>query len=548
MRIRSRAFTRVGAAILASTLLVAGCADSGDTKDDDAGKGGNNGGNTSDSLSKEEIWADGWYNIDEAPGEPKSGGVLTVGDYGEPRSLDPTVTIPNGAVGGSAMAAIYDLLIRWDADEEQFVPHMAESLTTEDNVTWTLKLREGVKFSDGTPLNSAAVLGSIGYYMQNQGFNVLILATNIKEMKPVDDLTVEFVMNAPYASFPSMLATGPGMILAPAAIKGGQEKFKPIGAGPFVFDNYKPSEELTLKRNDDYWGDKPYLDGLRFVWPASDQARLDALKNGDIDQGSVRQPEVLETARKEGWPGRVEATGLGSMLFINNAEGRPGNDIRIRQAINLAVDPEAFLARTSNGAGIATRSLYTTSAPYYEEIELPETDVAAAKALVEEAKADGVDTTLTLITQSDQTSTTGSVTLKAMLEEAGLTVEVEQLKSIPDQTNRLYVTGDYDIATGSLGIPISDPFSRFTSGLLGASPANAMRYSNPEMDKLINQLQGADAEAAKPILTEIHKLWQETVPSVGYAAGAFFFPWQKTVHGIEASSESLLLYGKAWKE
>ncbi len=543
MRIGTTTLGRVGAVLLASTLLVAGCADTGsDDKDDKTGTTGDN-----SSLTKDEIWAGGVYG-DQTEGEPKTGGVLTVADYGEPRSLDPTVTIPNGAVGASAMAAIYDVLVRWDETENAFVPQLAESLTSDDNITWTLKLREGVKFSDGTPVDAAAVLGSIGYYMQNQGFNVLLLATNIKEMKPVDDLTVEFVMNSAWTSFPAQLAAGPGMILAPAAIKGGPEKFKAIGAGPFLFDNYKPSEELTLKRNDDYFGEKAYLDGLKFVWLASDDARMDSLARGDVDQAAVRTPKVVEEARVDGTAGLVVPVGLGNMFWINNREGRAGNDLRLRQAMALAIDPEAYLARMADGHGIASRNIYAPSAPYYTEVETVDSNVEEAKKLVEAAKADGVTTEITYLGQSDQASKTAAVTIQAMLEAVGFTVKTELLTSIADQTQRIYVTQDYDLASSSMSIPVDDPYSRFSSQLVGGSPSNPSGYSNPEMDKLISSLQGSSGDDATAILTEINELWQETVPGVAIAPGGFFFPWLDTVHGIQGNNEFLLLYNKAWKE
>ncbi|WP_162602395.1 ABC transporter substrate-binding protein [Nocardioides daejeonensis] len=540
MRIRTTTLTRVGAAFLASTLLVTGCADSGGDKDNDKDK------SEKSSMSKDEIWAGGVYGADDG-GTPKDGGTLTVGDYGEPRSLDPTVTIPNGAVGASAMAAIYDVLMRWDDEAGAYVPQLAESLTSDDNTTWRLTLRKGVKFSDGTPVDAAAVMGSIGYYMSNQGFNTLLLYTNLSEMKPVDATTIDFVMKAPWASFPAMLATGPGMIVAPKAIAGGKDKFKPIGAGPFVFEDYKPSEELVLTRNDDYFGERPHLDKLRFVWPASDQARMDSLKRGDIDQASVRTPGVVEEARTSGTAGALVPVGLGSMVWINNREGRPGADERLRKAMDLAFDPEAFLERTADGHGIASRNIYTPSAPYYTEVTTPETNIAEAKKLVEEAKADGVSTKLVYLGQSDQTSKTAAVTIQAMLEAAGFTVQVELLNNIADQTSRIYVTHDYDIASSSMSIPVDDPYSRFSSQLIGASPANPSGYSNPEMDKLIGSLQAATGEEATSILTQINELWQETVPGIAIAPGGFFFPWNENVHGILPSSEFLMLYHQAWK-
>lgn len=540
MRIRTTTLTKVGAALLASTLFVSGCADSGDDNDNSGGSSSGGG-----KLTTEEIYTLGVHGDDNA-GEPKKGGTLRVGEYAEARSLDPTVTIPSGAVGGSAMAAVYDVLLRYDFETKEFVPQLAESFTSEDNTVWTLKLREGVNFSDGTPVNAAAVLGSMGYYMENRGFNIVLLASNIAKMEPKDDLTIEFTLNGPWASFPNQLAAGFGMILAPAAIKGGPEKFKPIGAGPFVFDSYKPGEKLVLKRNDDYFGEKAHLDAIEFSFPASDPARLEALENGDFDQIAIRQAKAVEDARQAGHPGAMIPAGLGMIFAINNREGRPGNDVRIRKAIAMAIDPKIYQERVQEGAGVPSRNIFASSADYYSEIEELETNIEEAKKLVAEAKADGVPTTMTYIGQSDQASNTTAVTVQALLKEIGIDVKIEALNSITDQTNRLYVTHDYDIATSSWSLPVEDPYAGLANNLTSTSPMNALGYANPEMDKLVDALKNATGEERTAAAKAINELWQEENPAIAISPGAFFFPWGKNVHGIVPTSENLLLYGNAW--
>lgn len=537
MRIRTQTLTRVGAALLASTLLVTGCASSNNDEDKS---------DDTSSLSKEEIYATGIYG-DENPGEPKQGGQLVIGEYSEARSLDPTVTIANGTVGGSIMAAVYDTLMRYDHEAQEFVPKLAESLSTEDNQTWTLKLREGIKFSDGTPLNAKAVVGSIGYYMENNGFNVLLLATHIKEMKPVDELTVEFTLNSPWASFENQLAAGAGMILAPAAIKNGQDGFEPIGAGPFVFKSYKPGEELILERNEDYGLEKAHLDSLRFTFPSSDGARVDAVKNGDLDQTSLRNARFIEEMRLDGAHGSMVSSGIANMFPINNREGYAGHDPRIRKAITMALDPQLIADRTQEGHGLATRNIFSPSATYYSEIDELQSDVAEAKKLVEEAKADGAITELTFITQSDQGSKTLGVTIQALLKDIGIDVEVEYLNSVADQVNRIYVTHDYGMATGSLSVPVESPYAALATNLLSTSPSNSFGYESKEMDALIAKMQNVTGDELTAVAAEVNELWQEDNPAAVVFAGGFFFPWGEHVHGITASSENIHFYDKAWK-
>lgn len=535
--------SRIATALLAGALLVTGCAsaDSDDDRDADGTSSGSSG------LSKEEIYTAGVVGVADDEGEPKRGGTLTLADYSEARSLDPTKTIPNGAAGGNALAAVYDVLMRYDQTSDSFEPHLAESLTTEDDVTWTLTLRDGVTFSDGAPVDAAAVVGSLGYYMANAGYNTLLLATNIKDMRPEGDATVVFTLNQPWKTFPNMLASGPGMVMAPSAYAGGPEAFEPVGAGPFVLDSYQPAEELVLAANPDYWGGAPNLDELRFVWLGSDDARLESLADGTVDAANIRAPQTVEKARNDGFGGIMAPSGLAAMFWLNNREGRAASDVRVRQAINHAIDPAVYAERVNGGAGLPGRNIYSPSAPYYADVETSDHDLEKAKSLLAEAKADGYDGTLTYIGQSDQASQTGAVTIQAMLEAAGFTVKTDLLRNIADQTQRIYVTHDYDLAVSAMSIPDEDPYSRLATNLVGASPQNPSGYANPEMDELIAELQGADGDEATALLTRINELWQETVPGVAMGAGAFFQPWNDDVHGITSTSETLMLFGDAWK-
>ncbi|WP_235734808.1 ABC transporter substrate-binding protein [Nocardioides alcanivorans] len=540
---RTATRNRVAVAVMAGALLLTGCADSGDDDKDNNSNAGNGGG----EMTTDEIYVRGPVNVPADEGTPKDGGTLEVVDYSEARSLDPTKTIPSGAVGGNALAAVYDTLLRYDNVENTYAPLLAESLETDDDTTFTLKLREGATFSDGTPLNAEAVIGSIGYFMENRGFNTALLAGNIKEMKPVDDLTVEFTLNKPWATFPMMLTSGAGMILAPAAIKGGPDKFTPIGAGPFKFESYKPAEELTLVRNDDYFGEKPHLDKIRFTWIQADQAKYEAFQTGNVDVISIRAPKVLEEARRAGHPGYMTPVGNGNTIWINSREGRPGENLKVRQAINAAIDNELYLERTADGAGLPSRNIYSKAFPYYTDIETADYDADLAKKLVEEAKAEGAVTEMQYVGQSDPASQAGAVTVKAMLEDAGFKIELDLVRDVAEQVARLYATNDFDLALGAMSIA-EDPYMSLMNNIYSGSPSNPAGYANKEMDALIDELQTKQPLEAIDTLEAINKLWQESIPSVVLAEGGFFSPWQDNIHGIDKSSNDIQLYHDAWKE
>lgn len=137
--------------------------------------------------------------------------------------------------------------------------------------------------------------------------------------------------------------------------------------------------------------------------------------------------------------------------------------------------------------------------------------------------------------------------MQALLEAVGFTVKTDLLRNIADQTQRIYVTHDYDLAVSAMSIPDEDPYSRLATNLNSKSPQNPSGYADPEMDDLIAQLQAASGDDATALLKQINERWQETVPGVAMGAGAFFMPWNDDVHGIDSTSETLLLLGKAWK-
>ena len=535
---------RLAAALLVGTLAMAGCSNSS-SADNEGKKESSAGG-----LSKTEIYTTGLVGDTDDGGEPKDGGTLTVADFGEPRVLNPAQTYANGATGGSAMAAIYDTLTRYDFTSKSFEPQLAESLTSDDDTTWTLKLRGGVEFTDGTPLDADAVLASIKYYEANYAYQSLLLLANVADMTKTDDLTVTFTLRSPWATFPNMLAQGPGMIMAPAAYQD-PDNFKPIGAGPFVFDKYSPGEELVLDANKDYWNGAPHLDTLRFIWlgAADDQPKLDALDSGDADTAFLRDAAVIEKARDEGMNGMMFATGLGDNMWINTREGRPGADPRIRQAINYAFDPESYVERTLDGAGLPTKSLFAETSPWYTGVTPPAADPEKAKQLLKEAEADGFDGTISYSHAADASSQAGAVAIKAMLEAVGFKVTLDPVRSIADQVQKLYVDHDYDLAVGATTIPDEDPYSRLAGALGSQSPSNPTGYASKEMDGLLAQLQAADSpDSGKDTMKKIEELWDTDVPGISIAAGGTFEPWNDDVHGIVPTTETMFLYDKAWKD
>ncbi|NPC98650.1 ABC transporter substrate-binding protein [Nocardioides sp. zg-DK7169] len=531
--------TRIAAVLCASALLATGCASDG-SDDDEKG--------SDSALSLEEIYRTGLVDVPEADGDPVQGGTLTVAEYAEAVSLNPVQTYATGPTGMNVLAAIYDTLMRYDVESKTFEPRLAESLETADNVTWTLKLRDGVTFSDGTPLDADAVVGSIEYYMANYGFQGTLIQANLKSMKATDKSTVEFTFKTPWASFPNLLSSGPGLIMAPAAYKN-PEKFQPIGAGPFVLKSQAQGEKTIVAANEDYVDGRPYLDQIEFVLVGADQAKWESLRAGEVDMAYIRQDDIVQDVRQAGYPAMVNAQSGVRILTLNAREGRPSADVRVRQAINYAIDAETYMERTTGQGELADRGLIAGFSEWASDAEPVETDTEKAKELLEEAKADGYDGKITYLGQSDATSKDAAVAVKAMLDAVGFEVELDLVNNVAEQTKKVYIDGDFDMAIGATSIPDEDVYSRLYAALGSASMSNPGRYANPKMDELLIDVQAAaNPEEGAEAMAAVEELFREDVPYVSIAGGAFINAWGENVHGVVPTAETSILFDKVWIE
>lgn len=481
-------------------------------------------------------------------GAPVRGGTLSVAAYAEPRSLDPTKTYAHGSNGGEAMLAVYDTLLRYDVAKQKLEPRLAESVVSDSaNTKWTINLRQGVEFSDGTALDSEAVAGSFDYYLENNGFRSQHVKSTLKGIDTPDSSTVVVRLEEAWANFDQLLAGGLGMVVAPASYAGGAGKFEPIGAGAFTLEKYAPAEELVLKARQDYWDGAPYLDKLRFVFLKDDDAREDALKSGAVEATWLRNPEVVKSLYDEGQPGVLSVGGLGNMAQINTREGRPGADPKVRQAIVAAIDPEQISERVHGGTALATKGIFGRESRWYGQGVAPKYDPARARKLVKEAKQNGFDGTIEYASLPDHGARSESLAVKAMLDRVGFQTEIDFVNSVADMVKKVYQDRDFDVAKGAASISEESPFVGLHSVLGAKSPLNATGYSNPELEDLFGELKAAaDPEQTKTIIADIEKVLAEDGPFANFASTATFTPWARNVHGVQSAAETMLDYSKAW--
>lgn len=532
-----RRFGTMAIATMASGLLIAGCTSNGDS----------DGAGSTELQSKP--GSIGIVGDQSNGGDPVEGGTLSFAGYSPVSTLDPAKTQPAGSTGGTEMAAVYDLLVRYDATTEAFEPQLAKSLDANADATvWTLELRDGVKFSDGTPLDAAAVVTSTNRFNTNRGGNSQAFTAGVKSVEATDASTVTYTMNQPWTEFPSMLAFGHGMVVAPSSDQP-DGTFKPIGAGAYTMESLTPGADLVLKAREDYWNGKPHLDTLKFVAISDDQPKIDALKSGGIQMAFLLNDAGVNTA-KATLPGYYETVSLSnSVVQINQREGRPGADVRVRKAMQMTIDPNVIDTRAKNGEGTPGTEMFQSWSKWHSDIAPVPLDTDKAKALVEEAKADGFDGNITYFTTQTQTGQATALAIQAMLQPIGINVNIEYGASVTDVVKRLYVDKDFDISTGSYSIADPAPFTRLYSALNSTSSNNIIGVNDPTMDKILSDVQTAkDDDAKRAALADLQTEVNSTAPFLPLAAGGSFVPWTDNVYGVVPSLDAIMLLDQAWIE
>ncbi|HWJ62726.1 MAG TPA: ABC transporter substrate-binding protein [Acidimicrobiales bacterium] len=492
--------------------------------------------------------------------EDKAGGSVTMGVYSETTGLDPTVSSGAGVTGGSEMAAIYDSLMRYNTETGEYDPWVAESLEgNEDSTVWTLKLREGVEFGNGDPLTAEAVKASIARHQDpEEKSRWLGMASNIEEMEVVDDLTLEFTLTEPFGTFPYVLAAEPGLIVNTKVVdEMGKEAFnaKPTGAGvgPFEIVSFTPGEGIKMKAKSDYWGGPVCLENLNFVQIKGGQATYDALQKDEVQAAFLREPRVIDEARKDGVSGFVTLQHGGELLLMNNGVDDttpPTADVRIRKAIAAAIDTEVLDQRVNEGTGISGSAIFPEQSRYYQGQEGPAYDLEEAKRLVEEVKAEGDwDGTIEFDCDNTPMRTEMGITIQAMLEAAGFDVKLDSGVTIGDVIQKVRVDRDFELACWGLSATEALPWVKLDELYSSTNKSNHTGYADPDYDAALAELKAAtDLDGQKAALAKIQDIWNDTVPAEVLTTSEEVIFVNDELKGVVPGHNAYTYFGDAYLE
>lgn len=482
---KKRIFALFLSALLLATVLCA-C---GDTKPQEAGGVG------SDTTS--------------SSGEAITGGELVVGisqDLGD--SLDPYQLTAAGT--REVLFNIYEGLVKANASGA-YVPAVAsESSVSEDGLTYTFPLREGVLFHNGQAVTPDDVVYSFETCAETTVDTALAAALSAVQDISAEGSTITITLDEPNPDFLSYV----GMVsIVPADYD--EQSTSPVGTGPFRFVSRSVQENLIMENFADYWGEKAYLDKVTFKIFEDANALMSALGAESVDMAvhlTIDQVNTLNTGAYTTLEGTMN---LVQALYLNHAEA-PFDNEKVRQAMCYAVDVDEILSLTSEGHGAKLgTSIYPAFTKYFDESlnDAYPHDVEKAKQLLAEAGyEDGFDMTITVPSNYTPHMNVAQV-LVQQLEQVGITATLEPVEW-ETWLSRVYAGRDFestvlgfDAATLSAGALLN----RWTSD----DENNMINYDNPDYDKLMEQAAVTTDDAKQTDLyKQAAKLLSDTAANV----------------------------------
>ncbi len=356
---------------------------------------------------------------------------IVIGLGAEPRTML-AVTIVDWTTN-NMLEHIYDRLLDRDAKTFKPKPMLAESWRIVNDTTWEFKLRKGVRFHNGEPFTAHAVKATIDYALDPANKSHFAAAAYwglVKEVQVVDDHTVRFLTKQPWPNLIDSASLTNALIMPAKALKDlGPQKLaeKPIGTGPFKFVEWKRDERLVLERNPDYWQGPADVSRVTFRFIPEFSSRMAALLSGEIDIMKDVPPHAVEAVERSG-RARLRATVSSRINYLALVNLKPGpmQDVRVRRAMNHAVDVEELIKQVLKGRATRMCGPLAPANVDYAPAECYKHDPARAQALFREAGIDPTKLSLTLDTPSGRYPLDKDVSLAiaAQLQRLGIRVNV----------------------------------------------------------------------------------------------------------------------------
>lgn len=450
--------------------------------------------------------------------EPAAAGgderTLTLGVSGEPQSFDPALQ-QSGGDQRWRWQATFDTLLHCEADGS-VVPNAAESYTlSKDARTLTMRLREGMTFSDGSPVDSAAAKATIEHMKEGGGSDAGRVADVTVETP--DDLTVVLKAGRPTGQLPTFMCLAPGAIAEPSQIASGAIASVPVSSGPYVLDaaGSTSGSVYRFEKRDDYWNADAYAyDVIELVTVSDSTARLNALMSGEID-GAVIDHDQAAEARSSGLH-VLSTPGTWTGLYLNDRAGEtvPAlGDVRVRRAMNMVFDRQAIADHLLSGEAVPTTQIFNPAAAAYDPAldERYPYDVEAARRLMKEA---GYEEGFEFQVPSEGGGS--AVYNPLVVQQLGLlNIKVEEVPLTGPTAISDILGGRFPVMHARMSTSGSSLFT-IVEALEPGSIWNVMQTEDPNLQGLLDEAQVARGEHADEVYREINEYIVDQ---------AWFVPW-----------------------
>lgn len=478
---------------------------------------------------------DGESRSVEEGGAPVHGGTANILQPAEPRSLDPVALSNSWSHHPVIGNALYGTLMTLDPETLEVEYKIATGFVgTDEGRTFTLTLRPDVTFTDGTPLDAAAVKFNWDRLRDPElGSTAIRQAAQITATEVIDDRTLRITLPEPNENFvQGIVNTSMNWIASPTALAEGREAFdeNPVGAGPFTLTEWTRQDTIEFDKNPDYWdAPKPYLDGLSIRMPTDTNQRFNALSTGAADLSTEASWKVLSMAEEAGLMTESVDTGGGQFIALNLRRA-PFDDERARRAVALAVDVQAINAAVYEGNAQIQSSLFPDSSPFHRDITFPERNAELAQKLFDELAAEGKPVKFTFLSYPTPESRGLGESLQAQLSTfENVEVDVE-IADYPAATARAGAR-DFDAMISTA--VIQDPDYALWTAFHGESPGNVTGIDDEDLN---DALDVGRTSTSMDERVQAYATVQERLvalnPAVWTIRSAPSTIWRDSLHGV----------------
>ncbi|MEV6815891.1 ABC transporter substrate-binding protein [Micromonospora sp. NPDC051296] len=475
-------------------------------------------------------------DVDGADGAG-AGGVLHAAIGGEPDQLDPHKT--SAYYSFQVLENVYDTLVEPDANLAMKPSLATEWTTSDDQLTWTFTLREGVKFSDGSPLTSADVVYSYTRIIDGK-LNTAYKFATVKSVTAPDPATVVITLTAPTPNLLANLGGFKGVaIVQKSNVESGEVTTKPVGSGPFAIGSYNSGDNIRLVRNDNYWGDKPKLDGVTFTFVKDPTVALQNLRGGEV-QWTDNLPPQQVPALLDGDDLDVRTVPSSDYWYLAlNQARKPYDDVNVRRAVAFALDREAITKAAKFGLATVNQTAIPQNSAFYYEYAPYRHDPNQARQLLDQAGVSDLTMDLMVTSEYPETVTAAQV-IASQLEAIGVNVKIRTL----DFAQWLDEQGKGNFDSFMLGwLGNVDPDEFYYAQHHSGGTFNFHKYRNPAVDQLLDRARTETDQAARK--QQYEQVAKQIVDDASYIY--LYNPdvaqgWSKQVSGYEVRTDRAIRF------